>query len=144
MALATVMLAPTAGQAGGDHYYGYGYGYCRDDSRIYSDYRRLQRDNDALRQQLNHQARTCQNTVNQQQQAYQQIINQHRGANAQLLAQSADSSALMASIAENQGVPEDLFDRPTRAEFDALQERYDRLMSAYRNLERDYRDATKR
>ena len=127
-------------------YYGYGYGYrhsCGNYDRLASDYRRLQRDYDSVRRQLNGQARSCQSSLAQQQQAFQTIINQHRGLNAELISQSSDTTALVTAIAEEKGIPEDLLNRPTREEFEDLEERYQRLLRAYRNLERDHRELTR-
>ncbi|MDA0339432.1 MAG: hypothetical protein O2910_06285 [Proteobacteria bacterium] len=50
----------------------------------------------------------------------------------------------MTSIAADKGIPENLLDRPSRDEFDDLQERYDRLLRAYREMERDQREASNR
>ena len=146
-AVFTVLL-PAAAYAGGYGHAGYGPYYDRYDRYCdagygprYSDYRRLQRSYDRLARRLATQTKNCEASSRQQQIAYQQMIDQHRGLNEDLLTQQDTTGELVEDLAEAKGVPAELLERPTREEFDDLQERYDALIRAYRNLERDYRAA---
>jgi len=147
LALLLLTALPFAARAG-DYSPGYRYGYrgldrelyCeRYNGAIHSNYRRLQRDYDRLSRRLNEQSRNCTADAQQQQIAYQQVIDQQRGMNADLLLQQDSATAMIEQIADAKAIPPELLDRPTRAEFEELQERYDTLLQAYRNLERDHR-----
>ncbi len=141
-----LVLSPMLASA--DSYSRYDRWYDRDrfcDSHygaIHSDYRRLQRSHDRLERRLASQAKNCAAASQQQQATYQQIINQQRGITADLSAQQADTNDLVQDLADAKGIPQDLLERPTREEYEALQERYDTLLHAYRNLERDHRAIT--
>ncbi|MFN3232677.1 MAG: hypothetical protein ACE363_11025 [Alphaproteobacteria bacterium] len=141
---AFILLVTFPAQA--DDYYGYGYRsdrYCDHHfGSIHSDYRRLKRENDRLQRRLISQSRTCAEAAQQQNVAYQQVISQQRGFAAQATEQQETSGEIIRNLADAKGIPEELLERPTRDEHDALQERYDRLLQAYRNLERDHRALT--
>ena len=52
---------------------------------------------------------------------------------------NARSADALATLSEANGLPADFFERPSKEEYDALQERFDTLVVAYRNLQRDMR-----
>jgi uncharacterized protein YukE len=52
---------------------------------------------------------------------------------------NARSADALAALSEANGLPPDFFERPSKEEFDALQDRFDALVVAYRNLQRDMR-----
>jgi uncharacterized protein YukE len=133
-----ISLAPISTMAD-PHYGRYDSSHCLGSYVSRSDYQRLERQYRDLTRQLNRNLRTCSEDTAKLLRSHQQQMAQQSMMQASLQDANARSADALAALSEANGLPPDFFERPSKEEFDALQDRFDALVVAYRNLQRDMR-----
>lgn len=114
-------------------YGGYNYGY--PDTHRDADYYRMERNVRDLKRQQVRQLNQCQSDLRQQQQAYMQLLARQQGLGASVDSLRNENTSLSETSPGNGG-PDP---RPSQAEYDDLEQRYETLLTAYRALEREAR-----
>ncbi len=136
--VAVLLIGVSSADAGGRHGSRYGAYSCPASGVSRASYRRLQQDYQDVVRLSRRQLRECYQDSATSQRNYQNILNYQNGTTAELIRNQDKTAAALSALAADKGLPPDLFERPTKAEFEALRERYDTLIAAYRNLERNY------
>lgn len=133
-----VSLAPLCAMAD-PHFSRYDSSHCLGSYVSRSDYQRLERQYRDLTRQLNRNLKSCSEDTAKLLRSHQQQMAQQSLMQANLQDANARSADALATLSEANGQPADFFERPSKEEYDALQERFDTLVVAYRNLQRDMR-----
>jgi hypothetical protein len=103
-----------------------------------ADHQRLQRDYRSLLRQSKQNLRQCSDTNAETERTYRQQLKQQSVLRSSIQDTSSRNADALNAMAQQKNLPSDFFERPTLDEHEALQGRYQALISAYRNLERDY------
>jgi len=103
-----------------------------------ADHQRLQRDYRSLVRQSKQNLRHCSETNAATERTYRQQLKQQSVLRSSIQDTSTRNAETLNAIALKNELPRDFFDRPTLDKFEALQGRYQALIQAYRNLERDH------
>lgn len=116
-------------------YGGYGYGYTSPhrDAEFY----RMERNVRDLKRQQARQLSQCQSDLRQQQRSYMHLVTRLQGLGADVDSLRSENASLSETSSESAGSGPG----PSQAEYDDLEERYETLLSAYRALERQTREA---
>lgn len=116
---------------GGHHYGGAGVYYQQDLNRLERNYRNLDQ---RYRQSLER----CQSDLERQQRIYLETLSRQQGLGASIDELRAANETLSQTTDATQSSRQG----PSQEAYDDLQGRYDSLLAAHRNLERDYRALT--
>lgn len=115
----------------GHHHGGAGVYYEQDLRRIERNYRNLDQ-----RYRLN--LERCRSDLEGQQRIYLQTLSRQQGLGASI----DELRSANETLSQTSGVTQDARQGPSQKAYDDLQTRYDSLLAAHRNLERDYRSLT--
>lgn len=118
---------------GGHQYGGGGIYYQQDLSRIERNYRNL---NQRSIQELER----CRSDLDRQQRTYMEALSRQQGLGARIDELRTNNETLSRAAGTQEGTAQG----PSQQTYDDLQERYDTLLAAYRNLQRDHRSLTER
>lgn len=116
---------------GGGHYGGAGIYYEQDLNRLERNYRNLN-------QRYTRQLGRCQSDLKHQQRIYMEALSRQHGLGASI----DELRAANETLRHETGTTQTIQQGPSQHAYDGLQERYDTLLTTYRNLQRDYRSLT--